>query len=219
MGWGNPVQVGAADTQRLLEKPVEAVSTVTPVVADIGITPTELPEGSAVTSTLEDVEIPASIQMLNATASPTVPSTNIEASDSETVTAPELPQMSVFPNPARGLQATFRFQSVEAFSYQISLYDRFGDAVTILTGAGKDLVDVVWPLVQVPEGLYYYRVSAFHSASGTAQRLPVGRLAVDKTPASTPTPTPKKKKNSVKVKKPAKVKTPTPQLNTNEPSP
>jgi hypothetical protein len=100
----------------------------------------------------------------------------------------------VFPIPARGLNVTFRFQSPEVFQYILDLYDRFGESLAILNGEGKDLVDVVWPLEQVPEGIYYYKILAVHPKSGTIQKFPVGQLVVEKDPEPT---RPKKLRRSV----------------------
>jgi hypothetical protein len=122
------------------------------------------------------------------------PTPSLADEDEIEVKVPTLPDMSVFPNPARGLKATFRFQSPENFQYQINVFNRFGESTTLLNGEGKDLVDVVWSLEQVPEGIYYYSVMAVHPLTGTVQKIPVGRLVVEKDPEP---PRPKKLRRSV----------------------
>jgi hypothetical protein len=110
------------------------------------------------------------------------PSATIPEEDEEDAKAPALPGLAVFPIPARGINVTFRFQSPEVFQYIVNLYDRFGESIILLNGEGKELVDVVWPLVQVPEGIYYYRILAVHPKTGTIQKFPVGQLVVEKDP-------------------------------------
>lgn len=107
---------------------------------------------------------------------------------------PALPEFVVFPDPAHGDHATFRFQSPDEFNYRIDLLDRFGGPMTQLTGVGQGMVEVVWTLAEVPEGLYYYSVTAFHPATGTLLKYPVGRLAVEKDPTPTPVPRPHPKR-------------------------
>jgi|GEM_PF-6128309 hypothetical protein len=103
-----------------------------------------------------------------------------------TVPLPPMPESGVFPNPARGAKVTFRFQSQEVFRYQVEVLDRFGDPVTLLEAEGNGLMDVVWPLEEAMDGLYYYQMLATHPPTGTLRRYPVGRLVVEKDPALLP---------------------------------
>jgi len=112
---------------------------------------------------------------------------------------PVEPDFSVFPNPALGAKVTFRFQSPLLWKFQVGLYDHFGEPVTVLTSEGKNLLDVIWSLDQVPEGLYYYRALAVHPDSQTVHKYPVGKLAVEKDPTPTPTAVKGKKKKRPKA--------------------
>jgi hypothetical protein len=177
-----PLKSQTNDPVDLLEEPTDVV----PVEKLLEV---PVDAGPTVVSTPSDMSIP-----LVAPGVTVGPTPSMSGGDGDDIKAPALPDLSVFPNPARGLKVTFRFQSPENFQYQISVYNRFGESTALLIGEGKDLVDVVWPLEQVPEGIYYYRVLAVHPLTGTVQKIPVGRLVVEKDPKPS---RPKKLRRSV----------------------
>jgi len=182
IGFSAPLAAQTADLEGLLQVPTEAVQAGALV---------EFQETVPPTATSTPSVTPTQVYAPEGTVGPTP---SLPDEDGVEVKAPALPDLSVFPNPARGLKATFRFQSPEHFQYQINVFNRFGESTTLLNGEGKDLVDVVWSLEQVPEGIYYYSVLAVHPLTGTVQKIPVGRLVVEKDPEP---PRPKKLRRSV----------------------
>ena len=90
------------------------------------------------------------------------------------------PELSVFPNPAQDKKVYFRFRSPEDWKFVVRIYDSYGDEAARLEQEGKDTFDLAWDLGKIESGIYYYRITAEHLASGRILRYPVGRFVVDR---------------------------------------
>jgi hypothetical protein len=164
-------------------------------------TPTETPTGTrtpeeTATPTVtwngtEEIVLPVPMEYTETpTPEPTLPPVDL----SKAGAGPILPELSVFPNPVRGKQVTFRFQSDELWKLNIVLYDGFGRKEGELEREGGGLLDVLWPVDNVESGIFYYRIKAEQLSTGRVLKYPVGKFMVDRIEQPTPTPRPRKRK-------------------------
>ncbi|GEM_PF-5979245 len=158
--------------------PPTATSTDSPASTPTGtLTPPPSPTPTGSPTATPVIVLPVYLEPTE-TATPVVPVPTQELDDVGPV--PTLPELSVFPNPAQDKNVYFRFRSPEDWKVVVRIFDSYGDEAARLDQEGKDTFDLPWALGKIESGIYYYRITAEHLASGRILRYPVGRFVVDR---------------------------------------